>query len=207
MSLLGPIVSAHRVEAELIGVLEEWTHTYLGAAERSNGFVVGSITRPLSYLRTSGETVAVNERLLPRIVLRSSGWSDPYNDAETLTLVFAVTVAGYWKGRRSEETLDRIRVAEAATRKLLSDKGGTGPLVHDVILAEGDYDVVDAEREDTFTAFEINFTAIVPDAITLGGGPTVADPPPTQPPDPPIDYPDRPPADTVQITTHHLDEE
>lgn len=207
MSLIGPIISSHRVEAELLAGLAEWTHTYLGAAERENGVPVGSIPRPLSYRRTAGETVDVHEHLLPRVVLRSSGWTDPYDDGETVSVRLAVTVAGFWKGRKAEETLDRIRVVEAAVRTLLLHKGNAGPLIGDVVLGEGDYDVVDSDRENTLTAFEIDLVVHVPDASRHGGGPTVADPAPTQPPDPPVDYPDRPLADTVLITTSHLDEE
>jgi hypothetical protein len=207
MSLIGPIVSSHRVELELVDVLQEWTHTYIGAAERENGFTAGTILRPASYRRTSGEVVSVDERLLPRIVLRSSAWGDPYDDGEAVSVRLAVAIAGFWKGRKSEETLDRIRVVEAAVRTLLLHKGASGPLIDAVVLVGGDYDVVDSDRENTLAAFELDLVVHVPDASRHGAGPTTADPPPTQPPDPPIDYPDRPDADTVQITTHHLDEE
>lgn len=187
MSLIGPLVSAHQVEAQLVDTLADWTHTYIGHAEREFDLDVGSIPRPLSYRRTAGDAVDVDEHLLPRIVLRSSGWGDPVSDGQSLMVHFDVTVAGFWKHQRSENTLDRVRIVEAAVRTLLLHKAAGG-LINDIQLTGGDYGAADPDRENTLAAFELDLTVQVVAVSQIFGGPTAMDPPPTQPPNPPVDY-------------------
>lgn len=191
MSLFGPIVSAHRVEAQIADTIKLWAHEYIGEAERQNGVTVNTIPRPVSVRRTSGQAIEVSDHLLPRMVLRSSGWDDPASDGQDASIRLAVTVTGFWKGGRDEETLDRIRVVEAAIRTLLWQKTAGG-LIADVTVDGGDYGAVDPERENTLAGFEIDLVVLVQAASRIVGGPTAIDPPPSQPPAPPTDYGDGP---------------
>jgi len=191
MSLFGPVVSAHRVEAQIVDTIREWAHTYIGEAERQNGITVNTTPRPVSVRRTSGEAIEVSDHLLPRMVLRSTGWDDPESDGQDASIRLAVTVTGFWKGSRDEETLDRVRVVEAAIRSLLWQKTAGG-LIADVTVDGGDYSAVDPERENTLAGFEIDLVVLVQAASRIVGGPTAIDPPPTQPPNPPHDYGDGP---------------
>jgi hypothetical protein len=195
------IIHSGQVENAVRETLQTWLHTFLNDAERTAGLTPGHVERPHMWVRTT-DALSIPVRKLPTVAIISDGWEqDPSWEEDGGSVWWAVEVSIFAKGVNRDDALDNARLLTAAARQTLESKRSLGDFADDLRLLDEETELLDASRERTLAGGSVVCSVLVPRTISRDPGPAVPDPPDEAPA-----HPDAPTAETVEITTSHIDE-
>jgi hypothetical protein len=206
-SVFGTLVTPYEVGKAVEQHIRTWSRAYLDFVAQDAAAKGQPFPRRLpsiaSYRHTGDRPEKWPEDAIPCCVIVNSP-GEPNGQGQTVSMDFPVAV-GVVAGADDVESTERLAKTYAAALALLFVQK-PGLAVGEVVQWGGFDDTpVDRSLERSLNMGVFALIVHVPDAMTAYGGPRVPVPDPV--PGVPPDYGDTPTADTVNVTTHHLDEE
>jgi hypothetical protein len=205
--VFGPLVDATALERAVIATLQKWLHTALGRVEHAvPDLEYRDIVRPQEWQPD------VDLRALPQskfpLVKVAVGEGAPWRDGEHLHMAWPFAVGAIVKAGTAKEARDTAHWYSWAILAALHWEPSLGGVVTGLEFTGPEpIDELRGNDQKTFALVPMQFTATVAEVLHLYGRPTTPDPLPDMDPGEEPEYPPVPTAETVHITTHHLDEE
>lgn len=205
--VFGPLVDASVLERAVLAHLEKWLHTFLGRIEQvAPGVSYGEIGRPQTW-QPDVDLRVLAEEAFP-VVKVAVGQGQPYRDAEFLHMAWPVAVGVIVKAAEAVYARQAAHWYSWAVLGSMLHKSSLGGVISGLEF-NGPQAIQElrGNAQKTYAMVPMDFTATVAEVLNLTAGPTVPDPLPDPTPGEEPTYPPVPTAETVQITTTHLDEE
>jgi len=143
----GPLIGFTDVEKLLMAHVKNLIDPWLGARERQQGIVPGTIARPRSFIRKQSFMALPGQERTPSIIIVSDGFRDPTNRSGTgqHQAYLRIGVAAFVMASESEATRDLAGHYQAALLGLLLKHRSIGPGMYVTELRDMKVDDVDEE--------------------------------------------------------------
>lgn len=207
-AVFGPLVDATVLERAVLATLEKWLHTALGRVEAAApGVAYMDITRPRSWQPDRDLRELDPEQNLPAVKV-AVGPGEPWRDGEYLHMAWPFAVGVIVAGPEPQIARDVAHWYSWAVLAVLEWQKSLGGVISGLEFnGPGLIDEITGNQQQTYAVVPMQYTATVAEVLSLSAKPTTPDPLPDPVPGTEPTYPPVPTVETVQIRTHHLDEE